>query len=141
MAAKKNQGGARASGRAGRGRNTQADSDGYSEEDSGSEEDAKGGEKDSMMTWVACDKCEKWRRIKVDDLKSLPKRWFCKFNPDVRFNDCSIEAEEEEDPDQRLRAHLHLWVKADNRSDCGARRRGLCRQHDTAATRGSNARH
>lgn len=33
------------------------------------------------------------------------------MNPDPKYNDCSIAEEEEEDPDQKLRAHLRLWAR------------------------------
>ena len=83
-------------------------SDGYSDESGSDVEEEKG----STSKWVSCDKCDKWRKlVGSTDLTKLPKRWFCKLNPDPRFNDCSIPEEEEDDPDQRLRAHLRLWVR------------------------------
>ena len=33
----------------------------------------------SSVQWVCCDKCSRWRKLSgLTDLKSLPKRWFCK---------------------------------------------------------------
>ena len=38
-------------------------------------------------TWVACDACEKWRRISVS-ARQLPSTWQCSDNPDKRFSSC-----------------------------------------------------
>jgi len=82
---------------------------------SGDESVDSGGDLGSgkSQNWVQCDKCTQWRRLsKVTDLKTLPKRWFCSMNPDPKYNDCSIPQEDDtEDPEQRLRTHLRLWVR------------------------------
>merc|ERR1712003_110460 len=32
-------------------------------------------------TWVECDKCKKWRRLRgVVDTKKLPSKWYCAMN-------------------------------------------------------------
>jgi len=91
-------------------RRTREQEESESEDFESEEEDSK-EEKDGNLKWVQCEKCEKWRRLPQDtNLSTLPKKWFCKLNPDVRHNDCSIPEEDEEDPDHRLRAHLRLWV-------------------------------
>eukprot|EP00613_Pedinella_sp_CCMP2098_P048196 CAMPEP_0171847910 /NCGR_PEP_ID=MMETSP0992-20121227/18678_1 /TAXON_ID=483369 /ORGANISM="non described non described, Strain CCMP2098" /LENGTH=209 /DNA_ID=CAMNT_0012466651 /DNA_START=133 /DNA_END=762 /DNA_ORIENTATION=+ len=80
-------------------------------DESGSDSDDGRGAS-AAVQWVACDKCSQWRKLSgLTDLKSLPKKWFCKLNPDQNYNDCSIPQEEEEDPEQRLRAHLRLWAR------------------------------
>ena len=61
----------------------------YEGSESGDEEVVAGGA--SAQKWVQCDKCGQWRRLSgITDLKSLPQRWFCKLNPDLRYNDCKI---------------------------------------------------
>eukprot|EP00978_Attheya_sp_CCMP212_P000862 scaffold1856_cov56-Attheya_sp.AAC.1 len=71
-------------------------------------------------TWVECDKCKKWRRLRgvVDD-KKLPSKWYCHMNKnDPERSKCTSPEEEYETPntpenaaDARTRKHLRLWVR------------------------------
>lgn len=74
----------------------------------------------SNATWVECDKCKKWRRLRgIVDAKKLPPKWFCSMNKtDPERAKCSAPEEEYETPatpetlnDQRARKHLRLWVR------------------------------
>mmetsp|Transcript_5654 Transcript_5654/g.12025 ORF Transcript_5654/g.12025 Transcript_5654/m.12025 type:complete len:246 (+) Transcript_5654:117-854(+) len=73
----------------------------------------------SNSTWVECDKCKKWRRLRgvVDDSK-LPKKWYCTMNRnDPERARCSAPEEEYDAPphesaaDARTRKHLRVWVR------------------------------
>ena len=50
---------------------------------------------EDVLTWVACDRCHKWRR--VADASQLPSTWFCELNPDAEYASCDVP---EEEPDQ-----------------------------------------
>ncbi|GFH45608.1 hypothetical protein CTEN210_02082 [Chaetoceros tenuissimus] len=74
----------------------------------------------SNATWVECDRCKKWRRLRgIVDAKKLPSKWFCSMNKnDPERARCSAPEEEYEAPvtqetltDQRARKHLRLWVR------------------------------
>jgi len=74
----------------------------------------------SNATWVECDKCKKWRRLRgIVDAKKLPPKWYCTMNKnDPERARCSAPEEEYETPvtpetisDQRARKHLRLWVR------------------------------
>lgn len=74
----------------------------------------------SNATWVECDKCKKWRRLRgVVDAKKLPSKWYCHMNKgDPERAKCSAPEEEYETPatpesmqDMRTRKHLRLWVR------------------------------
>ncbi|CAB9514488.1 CW-type zinc finger protein 4 [Seminavis robusta] len=74
----------------------------------------------SNATWVECDKCKKWRRLRgVVDEKKLPSRWYCSMNKnDPERARCSAPEEEYETPptpesaaDARTRKHLRVWVR------------------------------
>ena len=74
----------------------------------------------SNATWVECDKCKKWRRLRgVVDAKKLPSRWYCSMNKnDPDRARCSAPEEEYETPhtpesaaDARTRKHLRVWVR------------------------------
>ena len=74
----------------------------------------------SNSTWVECDKCKKWRRLRgVIDEKKLPPRWFCSMNKtDPERARCSAPEEEyetshtpESAADARIRRHLRIWVR------------------------------
>jgi len=71
-------------------------------------------------TWVECDKCKKWRRLRgVVDEKKLPSKWYCTMNKnDPERNRCSAPEEEyeathtpESAADARTRKHLRVWVR------------------------------
>ena len=77
----------------------------------------------SNATWVECDKCKKWRRLRgVVDEKKLPKQWFCSMNksdperarcsaPEEEYND-TVQAQSPESlADLRARKHLRVWVR------------------------------
>lgn len=81
----------------------------------------------SNSTWVECDKCKKWRRLRgVVDEKKLPARWYCSMNKnDPEHNRCSAPEEDYTDTgassaaptmantpaDIRTRKHLRVWVR------------------------------
>lgn len=68
-------------------------------------------------TWVECDKCGKWRRLRgVVDAKKLPLKWYCSMNKnDPERARCSAPEEAYDTPesatDHRARKHLRLWVR------------------------------
>ena len=71
-------------------------------------------------TWVQCDKCKKWRRLRgVVDEKKLPTKWFCSMNRnDPERARCSAPEEDydaqqtpESAADARTRKHLRVWVR------------------------------
>jgi len=77
-------------------------------------------------TWVKCDKCNKWRRLRGNvDEKKLPVRWFCSMNkndparakcsaPEEEYNEGSSNGNQvplESATDHRIRKHLRLWVR------------------------------
>lgn len=74
----------------------------------------------SNSTWVECDKCKKWRRLRgVVDEKKLPSKWYCSMNKnDPDRARCSAPEEEyetshtpESAADSRTRKHLRVWVR------------------------------
>eukprot|EP00549_Striatella_unipunctata_P004916 CAMPEP_0118695326 /NCGR_PEP_ID=MMETSP0800-20121206/13112_1 /TAXON_ID=210618 ORGANISM="Striatella unipunctata, Strain CCMP2910" /NCGR_SAMPLE_ID=MMETSP0800 /ASSEMBLY_ACC=CAM_ASM_000638 /LENGTH=274 /DNA_ID=CAMNT_0006594081 /DNA_START=26 /DNA_END=847 /DNA_ORIENTATION=- len=73
----------------------------------------------SNATWVQCDKCKKWRRLRgVVDANKLPSKWYCSMNRnDPERSRCSAPEEEydssppEDATEQRIRKHLRLWVR------------------------------
>lgn len=74
----------------------------------------------SNSTWVECDKCKKWRRLRgVVDERKLPPKWFCSMNKnDPERARCSAPEEEydasttpESAADARTRKHLRVWVR------------------------------
>jgi hypothetical protein len=74
----------------------------------------------SNSTWVECDKCKKWRRLRgVVDEKKLPSKWYCSMNKnDPERARCSAPEEEyetshtpESAADSRTRKHLRVWVR------------------------------
>mmetsp|Transcript_3972 Transcript_3972/g.6265 ORF Transcript_3972/g.6265 Transcript_3972/m.6265 type:complete len:296 (-) Transcript_3972:287-1174(-) len=74
----------------------------------------------SNATWVECDRCKKWRRLRgVVDARKLPSRWYCSMNKtDLERSRCSAPEEEYESAttpesamDQRTRKHLRVWVR------------------------------
>ena len=90
----------------------------YFDRDGGSIFGATTGQSNS--TWVECDKCKKWRRLRgVVDEKKLPSRWYCSMNKnDPERARCSAPEEEYEAPhtpetaaDARTRKHLRVWVR------------------------------
>jgi len=74
----------------------------------------------SNATWVECDRCKKWRRLRgVVDAKKLPSKWYCSMNKnDPERSKCTAPEEEYDTPntpesaaDHRTRKHLRLWVR------------------------------
>jgi hypothetical protein len=74
----------------------------------------------SNATWVECDKCHKWRRLRgVVDERKLPPKWYCSMNKnDPDRARCSAPEEEydaahtpESAADARTRKHLRVWVR------------------------------
>lgn len=54
---------------------------------------------DSSLGWVACDACQKWRRIPASIVDALGEqdKWFCKDNPDKNTASCDAPEEAYED--------------------------------------------
>ncbi|CAG4911700.1 unnamed protein product [Colias eurytheme] len=45
----------------------------------------------SSGLWAQCDTCDKWRYLPhILERYELPKKWYCKMNPDTKMSDCSI---------------------------------------------------
>lgn len=45
----------------------------------------------SNSTWVECDKCKKWRRLRgVVDEKKLPTKWYCRYDTLTLFSSISF---------------------------------------------------
>lgn len=74
----------------------------------------------SNSTWVECDKCKKWRRLRgVVDERKLPTKWYCSMNKnDPERSRCSAPEEEydaahtpESAADSRTRKHFRVWVR------------------------------
>ncbi len=74
----------------------------------------------SNATWVQCDKCKKWRRLRgVVDERKLPPKWYCSMNKnDPDRARCSAPEEEydsahtpETAAEARTRKHLRVWVR------------------------------
>lgn len=74
----------------------------------------------SQVTWVRCDKCKKWRRLRgIVDERKLPPKWYCAMNKnDPERARCSAPEEEyeathtpESAADARTRKHLRVWVR------------------------------
>jgi len=75
----------------------------------------------TQTTWVECDKCKKWRRLRgVVDESKLPSKWYCYMNKnDPERSKCSAPEEEysetpkpeENAAEARTRKHLRVWVK------------------------------
>ncbi|XP_059356130.1 MORC family CW-type zinc finger protein 3-like [Carassius carassius] len=53
------------------------------------------------QNWVQCDDCLKWRKLPDGiDMNKLPKKWFCRFNPDPQFRRCEEPEEAEDSEDE-----------------------------------------
>jgi len=75
----------------------------------------------TQTTWVECDKCKKWRRLRgVVDESKLPSRWYCSMNKnDPERARCSAPEEEysetpkpeENAAEKRVRKHLRVWIR------------------------------
>ena len=76
----------------------------------------RGGLK-AVGQWVQCDRCDKWRYLKIDPIQAarLPNRWFCELNPDPKRNQCSHPEETAEDEDEE-------WEYGETAPAAGARR-------------------
>lgn len=67
-------------------------------------------------TFVQCDECDKWRYLPhVSDPLELPEKWYCHMNPNVNFNRCSVQ-EEDNVYDQNLIENKYtagsvVWAK------------------------------
>jgi hypothetical protein len=72
-------------------------------------------------TWIECDKCKKWRRLRgVVDEKKLPAKWFCSMNKnDPARARCAAPEESyegqattpESAADARARKHFRVWSR------------------------------
>ena len=55
----------------------------------------------SNLSWVQCDRCEKWRclvsadGIPEEDTENLPDKWFCELNNDVENNSCDAPEQDQ----------------------------------------------
>ncbi|KAL3921012.1 MAG: hypothetical protein SGPRY_005046, partial [Prymnesium sp.] len=54
-------------------------------------------------TWVACDRCGKWREV-TDRCLPLPEVWYCELNPVVKYSSCDAPEQEWDEADE--------WVEA-----------------------------
>lgn len=88
------------------------------------EEESRSKGAPSNATWVQCDRCKKWRRLRglVDSKKlNLPAKWFCSMNKnDPERSKCTAPEEEydsalttapETAADLRARVHLRVWAR------------------------------
>lgn len=88
------------------------------------EEESRSKGAASNATWVQCDRCKKWRRLRglVDSKKlNLPAKWFCSMNKnDPERSKCTAPEEEydsalttapETAADLRARVHLRVWAR------------------------------
>ena len=50
--------------------------------------------------WVECCRCQKWRKLHGQAVKSVPAVWYCEMNPDPLHDDCSHEQEEYDDSEE-----------------------------------------
>jgi hypothetical protein len=41
-----------------------------------------------LITWVQCERCEKWRVLITQTEEDLPDKWYCEMNDDVENNSC-----------------------------------------------------
>ncbi|KAL1518879.1 hypothetical protein AB1Y20_003156 [Prymnesium parvum] len=58
-------------------------------------------------TWVACDRCGKWREL-PDSYFPLPDSWYCELNPCAPYNSCDAPEQEWDEGDD--------WVEEGNAS-------------------------
>jgi hypothetical protein len=88
------------------------------------DDESKSKSAPSNATWVQCDRCKKWRRLRglVDSKKlNLPAKWFCSMNKnDPERSKCTAPEEEydsalntapETAAELRARAHLRVWAR------------------------------
>ena len=62
--------------------------------------------------WVACDRCEKWRRLPDGpeyEEAALPEQWFCYMNPNTQRNTC-------EKPEERMERN-EIWEEGDEEAE------------------------
>ena len=80
---------------------------------SGQRRGRKRGEGETTRcTWVACDRCDKWRRLPPDVSKKLPAVWYCSMHPDPARRRCAApeeEASEGEVEERTQRVRPKLW--------------------------------
>jgi hypothetical protein len=72
-------------------------------------------------TWVECDRCKKWRRLRgATDAKKLPPKWYCNMNKnDPAHARCSAPEENYEGQpmtpdmiaDAKARKHFRVWSR------------------------------
>ncbi|GMH45982.1 hypothetical protein BSKO_13946 [Bryopsis sp. KO-2023] len=63
-------------------------------------------------TWVQCDKCQQWRRVKTELVTD--HMWFCYQNPDKRFASCEAPQELSDNAIDKLleEEHFHTYVQS-----------------------------
>ena len=57
------------------------------------------------VTWLACDRCGKWRRLGRQHARHLPESWRCEDNPDPAFRSCDVPQELPDEEIDRLLGH------------------------------------
>ena len=63
-------------------------------------------------SWVACERCDKWRRVRAADTPRGDQPWFCTMHPDARFASCDAPEEawdEEEWEEVPLEGRKRQW--------------------------------
>jgi len=48
----------------------------------------------SLVSWVQCNRCDKWRIVENADQLEEDAAWFCEMNPNSTYNSCSMPEEE-----------------------------------------------
>ena len=60
----------------------------------------------SMVDWVQCDRCSKWRVLPPASKHTLSlAKWFCELNSDLRFASCSVPEQSEAEADAEAEEH------------------------------------
>ena len=46
-----------------------------------------------MSTWVQCDRCDKWRRVRMSE-EEVPEQWWCELNDNKPYASCAVPEEQ-----------------------------------------------
>ncbi|EOD23504.1 hypothetical protein EMIHUDRAFT_123683, partial [Emiliania huxleyi CCMP1516] len=61
------------------------------------EGEGEGEEGEARCLWVACDRCDRWRRLPAETPGPLPAKWFCWMHPDPARRQCEAPEDEWEE--------------------------------------------